>query len=136
MRRGSRKRRAGRRRPKPLPGPGVRVRRDGLRSPSVPRFGGRGRALEGREHDGLTAERALAVGALPPEEGPAGQPAAPGAAGGGAQVSGAAGKGMGIVSPAGLSPASATGNGRAAGGGDVHAFGFLGRVSEEVFSAL
>ena len=61
----------------------------------MPRFGGRGRALEGREHDGLTAERALAVGALPPEEGPAGQPAAPGAAGGGAQVSGAAGKGFG-----------------------------------------
>ena len=67
----------------------------GLRLCRAPRvaIGGRGRALEGREHDGLTAERALAVGALPPEEGPAGQPAAPGAAGGGAQVSGAAGKG-------------------------------------------
>lgn len=48
-----------------------------------------------REHDGFTAQRALAVGALPPEEGPAGQPAAPGAAGAGAQVSGARGEGEG-----------------------------------------
>lgn len=105
MRRGSRKRRAGRRRPRPLPGPGVRVGQDGLRRCRAPRvaIGGRGRALEGREHDGLTAERALTVGALPPAEGPAGQPAAPGAAGGGTQVSGAAGTGMGSLSPAGLS---------------------------------
>lgn len=105
MRRGSRKRRAGRRRPRPLPGPGVRVGQDGLhlcRAPRVP-IGGRGRALEGREHDGLTAERALTVGALPPAEGPAGQPAAPGATGGGTQVSGATGTGMGSLSPAGLS---------------------------------
>lgn len=97
---------------------------------------GSGAGPGGSEHDGLTTERALAVGALPPEEGPAGQPAAPGAAGGGAQVSGAAGTGMGSVSPAGLSPESATGNGRTAGSGDVRPFGFLGRVSEEFVSAL
>ena len=105
MRRGSRKRRAGRHRPRPLPGPGVPVGQDSLRWCRAPRVavGGRGRALEGGEHDGLAAERALAVGALPPAEGPAGQPAAPGAAGGSAQVSGAARTGMGSLSSAGLS---------------------------------
>ena len=81
--------------PPPQAAPRARCARGGPQPWRPPALRCRAPRVAVREHDGSTAQRALAVGAVPPAEGPAGQPAAPGAAGAGAQVSGARGGGRG-----------------------------------------